>query len=96
MIECEVMGLGARPYDYKGRQGTSYKVSVSLGDYPSERAKGIIGEGLKLAEYKCPEKIFNGLHLGDVVALELENNNGDTRIKSAYFKNADGSFLPVG
>ena len=28
--------------------------------------------------------------------LELENINGDTRVKSAYFKNADGSFLPVG
>ena len=96
MIECEVMGLGARPYDYKGRQGTSYKVSVSLGDYPSERAKGIIGEGLKLAEYKCPEKIFNGLHLGDVVALELETVDGSVRVKSAYSKNADGSFLPVG
>lgn len=96
MTECEVMGLGARPYDYKGRQGTSYKVSVSLGDYPADRAKGIIGEGLKLAEYKCPEKIFNGLNVGDVVALELENNNGDIRIKSAYFKNADGSFLSVG
>lgn len=96
MTECEVMGLGARPYDYKGRQGMSYKVSVSLGDYPSDRVHGIIGEGLKLAEYKCPENIFNGLKLGDIVALELQSNNGDIRVKSAYFKTADGSFLPIG
>lgn len=94
MTECEVMGLGARPYDFNGRQGTSYKVSVSLGDYPADRAKGIIGEGLKLAEYKCSEKVFNGLHIGDIVALELDDIN--SRVKSAYLKNTDGSFLSVG
>ena len=94
MIECEVMGFGARPYDFNGRQGTSYKVSVSLGDYPADRAKSIIGEGLKLAEYKCSEKIFNGLNVGAIVALELDDSN--SRVKSAYFKNPDGSFIPIG
>ena len=39
MIECEVMGFGARPYDFNGRQGTSYKISVSLGDYPVDNSK---------------------------------------------------------
>jgi len=93
MIECEVMGFGARPYDFNGRQGTSYKISVSLGDYPVDNSKNIVGQGLKLAEYKCSEKVFRAIKVGYNVALELDDSN--SRVKSAMLKTDDGYYVPI-
>ena len=49
MIECTVLGFGVRPYDFQGNKGVSYKLSVSMGDYPVDHSKGVSGQGTKVA-----------------------------------------------
>ena len=93
MVECEILGFGARPYDFNGHQGTSYKVSVCLGEYPVKHSEGIVGQGVKYAEYKCSKNIFDSLSVGYRVRLELDDSN--SRIKSAYLKTDEGYYIPL-
>lgn len=93
MIECTVLGFGVRPYDFQGNKGVSYKLSVSMGDYPVDHSKGVSGQGTKVAEYKCSEKILNGVSVGYKVGLEVDDTN--SRVKSAFLITDDGYYVPI-
>lgn len=103
---CTVLGYGGTPYEFedkKGKEvkGTSYKVSISSGAYPSDKEKGIIGYGEMCDTFKCDKVLIDSVNVGDVVSLDVDYPNGYGtvgRVKSAMLQvdvNGQNYFLPI-
>ena len=88
-----VTGKMKKPYNMNGKSGISCRVSMCCGEYYNDVLSGQIGEGQQYIEVKCPEKIFDLLALNDEINVELDD--GKTRIKDIMVKNPDGSFSPI-
>lgn len=104
---CTVMGHGSEPYDFvdkktdKQVKGTKYMISVSCGEYPIDKEKGVTGEGEMCDKFKCDKILTESVSVGDVVSLDIDYPNGYGtvgRVKSAMVQvevNGQYYFLPV-
>ena len=103
---CTVLGHGGSPYDFEdknGKQvkGTKYMISVSCGEYPIDKEKGVTGEGEMCDKFKCDKILTESVSVGDVVSLDIDYPNGYGtigRVKSAMVQvDVEGRnyFLPI-
>lgn len=88
-----VVGKMKKPYNIDGKQGISCRLSLSCGEYRDDPLTGQSGEGQQFIEVKCPEKIADILMINDEINVELDD--GKSRVKDIMIKNPDGSFSPI-
>jgi len=92
-VVVTVMGKMKKPYNINGKSGVSCRLSLSCGEYLDDPLTGQTGEGQQFIEVKCPEKIADILMINDEINVNLDD--GKTRIKDVMIRNDDGSFSPV-
>lgn len=103
MLLCRVVGFSTRPYSFddsktgKHLEGTTCKISVAYGDYPSDDRYELVGVGERYAEYKCPDSLIGAVQLGDTLSIELDDFQAkEIKIKSAMIKDEQtGFYMPV-
>lgn len=88
-----VMGKYSRPYEINGNKGVSSRLSLFVGEYQSDPLTGAVGEGEQFIEVKCPLPFFEKISINGEYNFDLDD--GKTRVKDAFVKREDGSFIPI-
>lgn len=92
-MKCVIVGKQKKPYDFDGKKGISCKVSIYINDYLTDTSNGVLGEGRRYVELRCPVFICDALKIEDSVFIETDDDL--TRIKSCMIKTDDGGYFPV-
>jgi hypothetical protein len=93
-----VMGKYKRPYEYQGKSGTSYRLSVFCGAYASDDYSGAVGEGDKFLELRCSEAIYDGVSISDDLSVEVDLKYNSIKSAMISIVDSDGrkAFIPLG